>query len=147
MTGAQEIWVVEDDDAMRHALVRVLRDHGLSSRGFADPRELLRAAKLTPPAAVLTEHKMPHITGEELAIALRAQLAGRAPRVVLLTGARIPRAAQRHYDRVMPKPFVASHLIDALRVLLRDRSSHTRLRIAPAGGAKPEGGAKPWTKS
>src|SRR5258706_6434153 len=108
---------------MRQAGVPALGGGGINPGSFANARGLLAAARRGPPVVVITQR-----TGDRLAEMLRTELGAKAPRMVLLTGARVPRAALTGFDRVVTKPFSVTHLIDALRVLMRDRGSHTRLR-------------------
>ena len=133
------IWVVESDDALRQALVHALGESGLAVRSFASATELLARAQESPPAVVITPR-----TGDKLAETLRARLGPAAPRIVLLAAERVPRAAQTVFDRVISRPFSVRHLADVLRPLMRDRSSHVRLRSAssaPRGATMPA----PWT--
>jgi DNA-binding response OmpR family regulator len=130
VSEARAIWVVEKDDAKRQALIHVLRDGGFSTRGFAEPAEVVRQARIDPPAAVITQR-----VTDRLSEMLRHELGPATPRLVLVTSDRVPRVALTAFDRVIAKPFATSHLLDVLRALTRNRTSGVRLlRPTPRNG-------------
>ncbi len=131
------VWVVEDDRALLDGLVRLLREHGLSARGFTDPERALSAALESPPHVLVTDLAMPHLTGVELAQSLRERLAGACPRIVLITGSELRRVELTLFDHVARKPFRFEAVLEKVKSFLRPRrarrvASHLRLRQTSA---------------
>ncbi|MGH1539739.1 MAG: nitrogen regulation protein NR(I) [Arenicella sp.] len=63
----KEIWVVDDDDSIRWVLSRALQNHGFSVEVFADAESVLKVIGTKSPDVVLTDIRMPGISGLELA--------------------------------------------------------------------------------
>lgn len=76
------IAIVEDDAALRDALMRLLRSEGLVARGFASAEEFLAAGGT--PRCLLLDLRLPGISGMELLTTLR-QKHNRTP-IVMITG-------------------------------------------------------------
>lgn len=57
------VYVVDDDEAVRTSLVRLVRSAGLEPRGFGSAAELIDAAEREQPACVLLDITMPGVTG------------------------------------------------------------------------------------
>ena len=84
-TNIPWIAIVDDDAAIRRALLRLMRAAGLAARAFASGPALLAAvADGTPPSCAILDLHMPEMDG----FALRRRLAEAAPAtgVVLMTG-------------------------------------------------------------
>lgn len=115
---AARVWVVEDDEVVALYLGELLRDAGHAVATYVDPRRALHAFQLDPQAmdVVVTDHRMPGLSGEALARALLARRPGL--RIVLCTAYsdRLDERAARalgiaHYLR---KPFDAQALLRAV---------------------------------
>jgi FixJ family two-component response regulator len=63
--------VVDDDDIVRKALLRLLRTANLKPLGFASAREFLRALEHTHVDCLLLDLQMPEMTGADLLSYLR----------------------------------------------------------------------------
>jgi FixJ family two-component response regulator len=76
------IAVVDDDEPVRKAVVRLLRSAGFSSRGFASGQELLEAWLSEPPDCLVLDLQLPGRSGLEVQRELR--LAGtRVPTIIM----------------------------------------------------------------
>jgi FixJ family two-component response regulator len=60
------IVIVDDDEAVRRALARLLRAYSLSVRTYSSGREFLRYLESDVPACLILDHQMPDMTGLEL---------------------------------------------------------------------------------
>jgi len=61
-----EVWVVDDDEAIRWVLERALQSAGMDFRGFADAASLRSALDDGPPQVVITDIRMPQEDGLSL---------------------------------------------------------------------------------
>lgn len=65
--------IVDDDDSMRIALQDLLEAVGLSAQGFASAEEFLRSDKRHETACLITDIRMPGMSGLELQAKLNAE--------------------------------------------------------------------------
>lgn len=79
------VYVIDDDFAVRDALVLLLRSEGLRARGFASGTDFLSDLPSDPVACVITDLRMPGIGGAELVRRLNT-LKGDAWSIVIITG-------------------------------------------------------------
>ncbi len=76
------IAVVDDDEPVRKAVVRLLRSAGFTSQGFASGQELLEAWLSEPPDCLVLDLQLPGRSGLEVQRDLR--LAGaRVPTIIM----------------------------------------------------------------
>jgi FixJ family two-component response regulator len=78
------IAVVDDEEAIRKALKRLLRAAGLEAEAYASGKAFLDAAAQRLPDCVLLDLHMPSMSGEQVLTNIR-KMAGRPP-VVIITG-------------------------------------------------------------
>ncbi|MDT8320929.1 MAG: response regulator [Xanthomonadales bacterium] len=78
------VYIVDDDDAMRHALCQLLINDGLRVAAYADGPSFLRDCDGNSEGCVLLDQAMPGMTGEEVHAKLIAR--GISIAVVFLTG-------------------------------------------------------------
>ena len=114
--GSETIMVVEDDDAVRELATDFLLEHGYTVLTAADGEEALDVAERHrgPIHVLLTDVVMPRLSGWQLA----PQFVGLHPesRVLYMSGyAEVPALPG---VRVLPKPFNAFSLLQAVRELV-----------------------------
>ena len=73
MTPALSILIVDDDLGSLHLLQRILRDSGLTVRTAQSPTAALRQLEEDPPDLLLTDLRMPEMSGVDLLRAARAR--------------------------------------------------------------------------
>lgn len=143
-TRRGRVLVVEDDDQNRVFLARLLAAAGYdtviaANAAQAQQRwvEMRRHGKA--PGLLLTDVRMPGITGIELATRLRADAPG-IP-VVFMSGYLGETLDSRDFDPqqdLLPKPFTAEQLLDRIDAKLgRSSSSSMSLRAQGAEGREP----------
>ena len=126
MKGRPLIHVVDDDDSLRTALLRLLDAAGHEARGYASAGEFLLAPPPDRPGCVLLDVRMPGPSGLDLQAALKRQ--GVALPVVFLSGhadvAAGVRAMKSGAVDFLSKPVEREALLEAVgRALERDRAA------------------------
>ena len=129
-----ELLLVEDKDSFRRLLTRALEGSAWSVRAVGDPQEALAALAERPAQVLVTDLRLPGMSGLELI--RRARRLQPALRVVLMSAFGEPKdiveAMKLGADDFLPKPFD----LDAFLALLE----HLRaLAVAP-----PPNPAEPW---
>ncbi len=116
----KRVLLVDDEDRILTALCRSLRREGYELVTAQTPREALKRLAEQSFDAVLTDHKMPRMTGVEL-LAKVARLQPNAARL-LITGWSQAVSDEEieaiEIDAVLPKPWEDMELKDALRKAL-----------------------------
>lgn len=110
------VHVVDDDEAMRDSLTFLLEEAGLAVRTYAAPSEILAAASALEAGCILTDVRMPEMTGLDLIRRLRAE--GVTHPAIVMTGhADVPLAIEAMrlgVEDFIEKPFDDEQLIAAL---------------------------------
>ena len=143
------VHVVDDDDALRDSLRFLLEEAGLAVRTYDGPEALLGAVAGLEAGCILTDVRMPQMTGLDLIRRLRAD--GVQDPVIVMTGhADVPLAIEAMRLGVadfIEKPFDDDLLIGALESALasgeasrakRDELQAIRERIASLSGREGE---------
>lgn len=115
-TGPQPVYLIDDDQAMRESTQFLLDSVGIRSTVFADPIEFLHALPRLEPGCVLTDVRMPTMSGFELRSALAKR--GVDWPVILMSGhsdafqsAEMPPSGVLDF---IQKPFTLDRLAEAL---------------------------------
>lgn len=120
------ILIVEDDDAIRHQLVRLLGQAGYDTVACANGALALAQARQSPPDIVVSDVGMPELDGYGLVEALRADTALAAIPVMLLTAlderASMRRGMAAGADDFLAKPFAPGELLEAVAALLKKQA-------------------------
>lgn len=128
--------LVEDEPHLLNAMAGIFREEGYEVRAFGRPEAALTTIIAERPTLVVTDEEMPGMAGHELARLVRSSLGHRSPRILLATGARVPRPILALFDGVLYKPFRLDELLAQSRRLgLRQATSSVRIR---AGGERSD---------
>lgn len=131
----QLVMVVDDEEALVRLSCDTLRARGYMPEGFSSGTQALEAFRAAPEryAAVLTDVRMPQLSGFELVTELRV-LRPELP-VLLLTGhlgtAEALQARSAGIDRVLAKPFSARDLVESVAALVAPAGLDLRVERAP----------------
>lgn len=124
------IFVVDDDEAVRRSLKRLLRSAGWNAEAFATAGDLLERTPITGPGCVLLDVNMPGMNGLELQA--RMSDAGILLPVVFLTGkGDIPMSVQAMKHGAVDflvKPVEEDVLFQALKQALRRQAAEAANR-------------------
>ncbi|HUR87630.1 MAG TPA: protein kinase [Ramlibacter sp.] len=120
------ILVVEDDDAIRNNVIRLLKLEGYEIESAINGRQGLDKARKVRPQVIISDIGMPEMDGFEMLEAIRADRELGATTSVMLLTALDDRASMRRgmtsgADDYLAKPFTRVELLDALEGLLKKR--------------------------
>jgi DNA-binding response OmpR family regulator len=151
------ILVVEDDDAIRSNIARLLTLEGFEAVAAADGQAGLAHARARTPDLIISDVNMPGMDGFELLAAVRADPALATTPFMLLTAlddrSSMRRGMTGGADDYLSKPFTRTELLEAVNAQLRKKdlvdtriasslsALETRLRTAfskDIGGSRPE---------
>lgn len=114
------VLVVEDDDSMRQAVERLLNAAGYATEVYSSAEELLAAGPMKGDVCVISDLKLPGLSGLELLTELRTR--GCQQPVILMTAHDSP-SGRKEAERCgvavyLTKPFLGSELVTVLRRVL-----------------------------
>jgi len=118
MTIKPSIAVVEDDDSVRDATVRLLRLHGFIAKGFASADEFLNSNRIRITSCLIADMRMPEMSG----LALYGQLVAQGTPIptILITAypedAIRSRALAAGVTAYLAKPFSEQQLIESIDI-------------------------------
>jgi len=120
---ASKVLVVEDEDAIRDRIVRILGYEGFEARGAGSVREGLRLSQEFGPDVIVSDVLMPQSDGLDLIGLLRSRRETRLTPIIMLT-ALSEREWYRRFmelgaDDYITKPFSAEELVAAVRTQCR----------------------------
>jgi FixJ family two-component response regulator len=126
MDAARKVLVVEDDDSMRQAMERMLNVAGFATTVYACAEELLAVGPVEGDACVVSDLRLPTMSGLELLAELRAR--GWTQPLILITAHDSPRvrkeAERSGVAAYLAKPFRGNELVTTIKTVLTraDRS-------------------------
>ncbi|KAA0687767.1 response regulator transcription factor [Azospirillum brasilense] len=139
--AARTVYVVDDDPAMRHSLGWLIGSLGVAVESFSSGEEFLRAVRADRPGCLVTDVRMPGMSGLELQDTLAR--AGSVLAVVVITGhGDVPMAARAFRAGAVDfieKPFNDQLLLDRVHEALETsrraweaqaRKAHVRALLA-----------------
>jgi len=132
------VFVLDDDDAVRAALVRLLSSAGYPVQAFADGRDYLAAPCPETPACLVLDVSMPSLSGFEVMAALAAKDSPGSPiPVIFITGfgtiQMSVQAMKLGAVEFLTKPVAPDDLLAAVAAALALDAAHWRRRMELAG--------------
>ncbi len=139
MNALPTIHVIDDDDAVRDSIQMFLANEGLEVRTYPSADAFIAVLDSAPPGCVVTDVRMPGMSGMEL-LAEIARLRLAMPVIVVTGHADVPlavRAMKSGAVDLLEKPFKAADLIDAVsRALEVGRNSQRNVLSAQEAQAR-----------
>ena len=130
MTAEPMVHVIDDDGPARHSLEFLIDCAGLKVRSYESAIQFLEAVPALDPGCIVTDIRMPEMSGIELIGKLKAL--GMTEPVIVITGhADVPLAIQAMKAGVadfIEKPFSDETILNAIRSALARRSDRDHLR-------------------
>lgn len=116
------ILLVDDERPITSVMRRKLEQHNFRVIEAMDGEEGLDAARSQRPDAIVTDLQMPHISGLELAVALRRLPETSSTPIIMLTGrghyVDETTLARTNIRKLVSKPFSAREIVEALEQIL-----------------------------
>lgn len=115
---SRAVYVIDDEAGVRNSLSLLITSNGLESRVFSSAQDFLDAEPDLAPGVVLTDVRMPGMTGLEMVAALRGRGSQR-PVVIMTAHADVPLAVEALRSGaidLLEKPFEPSELFASLAV-------------------------------
>jgi len=110
------IAVIDDEESVRKALMRLMRSAGLSVETFGSGAEFLKSLETRRPDCVVLDLHMPHVNGFNVQASLARKCA--AVPVIIITGHDLPKARERAMaggaSAFLRKPVNDRTLLDAI---------------------------------
>lgn len=114
----QSVWVVDDDSSIRWVLARTLRSNGFHVNEYEDAESVLNALQTDKPDVLMTDIRMPGISGLDLAERMREEYSD-IPCIIMTAHTDLDSALASYKTgafEYLPKPF---DLDDAVRLVNR----------------------------
>jgi two-component system, LuxR family, response regulator FixJ len=135
MPSDSVVHVIDDDEAVRHSLTFLLKTAGMEVRTYDSASAFLGTLPQITSGCVVTDVRMPDITGIELLHHLKERKF--ALPVIVITGhADVPLAVEAMKSGAMDfleKPFDDDALLVAVNAALRDQGAHAKREADRAG--------------
>jgi two-component system response regulator FixJ len=150
MSGEPLVHVIDDDEALRQALARLLRGAGFAARTYASAPDFLDLLDTLERGCVITDVRMPGMSGLELLRRLGPR-AAEFPVIVLTGRANVTMAVEALKDGAsdfIEKPFESEVLLAAVRNSMTagpqapvhfstsGATKATKLRISPTSSTR-----------
>ncbi len=131
------IYLIDDDDAMRHSLSRMLFDIGYQVFDYNSAISFLTNCRIVSPAVILLDMQMPDINGLELME--RLEQGGHTTPIIFLSGQSHPQQIVKGLKKgaidFLFKPFNVEELLNAIRTALNYDQNQLK-RILKVGEIK-----------
>ena len=108
------VLVIDDDDAVRRSIVRMLTAHGHDASGAVDGQEALRLALAQTPHVVILDMHMPEQNGIDVARMLRKRSTLANVPIISLSATPDHVADTEPFQQVLAKPCSSSDLLAAV---------------------------------
>ena len=133
---SHDVWIVDDDHAIRWVLERALQQAQISSRSFEDGQQLLDALELDSPNLIISDIRMPGIDGLSLLQRLQQQIE-HVPVIIMTAHSDLDSAVASYQGGAfdyLPKPF---DIDDAVGLVQRGLQHAQQQAVATAPEPAP----------
>ncbi len=137
-SSASPVWIIDDDRSIRWVFEKALAREGIGFRSFATAQDALDRLQRDSPQVVVTDIRMPGVSGLEFMQALKERLPT-TPVIVMTAYSDLESAVaafQGGAFEYLPKPFDVDHAVELVRRALDER--RRQFEAPPAGGETPE---------
>ena len=134
------VWVVDDDRAIRWVLSRALSRAGIESRTFDRAQAVLDALKSEQPQVLVSDIRMPGMTGVELLARIKAE-APDLPVIIMTAYSDLDSAVSAFQGgafEYLAKPFDVPKAVELIQRAMKECAEVRRASDAAAEGFEPE---------
>ena len=135
MSKTSCVWIIDDDRSIRWVLEKALLREDIACMTFSSASDALRELERSTPAAVLSDIRMPGVSGLELLQALKERLP-KVPVIIMTAYSDLDSAVaafQGGAFEYLPKPFDVDQALELVRRALAENAS----RDVPASSDAP----------
>jgi two-component system nitrogen regulation response regulator GlnG len=126
-TDTAHVWIVDDDRSIRWVLEKAFAQAGLTCRSFVQAQDMLEALAITQPCVILTDIRMPNLSGLSLLEKIKQEYS-HIPIIVMTAHSDLDSAVASFEGgafEYLPKPFDLDEIIHITeRALNFARQSH-----------------------
>ncbi len=134
MTETPTIWIIDDDRSIRWVLERALRQAAMEVRSFESAEPAVRALEREVPDAVITDIRMPGISGLDLLAAI-TERRPTLPVIIMTAHSDLDSAVSAYQGgafEYLPKPFDVDEAVElARRAVAHHRDTGSKAEHAP----------------
>ncbi|MBP3439294.1 MAG: nitrogen regulation protein NR(I) [Sutterella sp.] len=134
------VWVVDDDRAIRWVLSRALSRAGIESRTFDRAQAVLEALKSEQPQVLVSDIRMPGMTGVELLALIKAE-APDLPVIIMTAYSDLDSAVSAFQGgafEYLAKPFDVPKAVELIQRAMKECAEVRRASDAAAEGFEPD---------
>ena len=127
------VWVVDDDESVRWVLEQALRQAGMAPRVFPSGQEFFRALQSARPDVLISDIRMPDMSGLELIERLNQQQAG-IPVIVITAHSDLDSAVAAYQSgafEYLPKPFDVDEAVELVQRAARQANGDGEAGATP----------------
>ncbi len=132
------VWIIDDDRSIRWVFEKALAREGISHRTFSAAQEALSQLDDETPQVVVSDIRMPGLSGLELMARLKERLP--TTPVIIMTAYSDLESAVAAFQggafEYLPKPFDVDHAVDLVRRAMEE--SRRQVEAPPESGETPE---------
>ncbi len=135
MSKSNPVWIIDDDRSIRWVLEKALLREAIACMTFSSASDALRELERSQPSAVLSDIRMPGVSGLELLQALKERLP-KVPVIIMTAYSDLDSAVaafQGGAFEYLPKPFDVDQALDLVNRALAENAS----RDVPASSDAP----------
>ncbi len=132
------VWIIDDDRSIRWVFEKALAREGIGHRTFATAQEALDLLADDPPQVVVSDIRMPGLSGLEFMQALKERVPS-TPVIIMTAYSDLESAVaafQGGAFEYLPKPFDVDNAVELVRRALEE--SRRRVEAPPEDGDTPE---------
>ncbi len=132
------VWIIDDDRSIRWVFEKALTREGIAHRTFGAAPEALDRLREESPQVVVSDIRMPGLSGLEFMQQLKARLPG-TPVIIMTAYSDLESAVaafQGGAFEYLPKPFDVDHAVELVRRAIDE--SRRQVESAPADEEAPE---------
>ena len=133
---AIDVWIVDDDQSVRWVMEKALKQAGMQPRSFERAEHLLEAIERTQPDVLITDVRMPGMSGLALLTQLKRDHPG-LPVIVMTAHSDLDNAVAAYHGgafEYLPKPFDLDETMALVQKAAR-QNGKAEVRVSNDGAA------------